>query len=138
MNYYQKYLKYKKKYLELKNQSGGNDEDFNLVKTFNYHSDYVISVAFSVDGKWMASGSRDKTIKLYDMTDNNGTFVKSFDDHSDWVNSVAFSPDGKWMASGSRDRTVKLYDMKTKTLVHHSHRCPHSHRPDHLHRYPYP
>ena len=109
MNYYQKYLKYKKKYLELKNQSGGNDEDFKLVKTFNVHSDYVNSVAFSGDSKWMASGSLDKTVKLYDM--KTKTLVKSFNDHSKSVRSVAFSPDGKWMASGSDDFTVKLYEI---------------------------
>ena len=72
MNYYQKYLKYKKKYLELKNQSGGNDEDFNLVKTFYYNA-AVMSVAFSGDGKWMASGSDDFTVKLYEI-------IKSGDD----------------------------------------------------------
>ena len=68
MNYYQKYLKYKKKYLELKKQSGGNDEDFNLVKTFNDHSRSVNSVAFSPDCKWLASGSNDKTV-LYKTKD---------------------------------------------------------------------
>ena len=73
MNYYQKYLKYKKKYIKLKNQSGGNDKYFNFVKSFDVHSYKVRSVAFSGDGKWMAYGSSDGTVKLYKI-------IKSGDD----------------------------------------------------------
>ncbi|CAI7616955.1 unnamed protein product [Penicillium discolor] len=79
-------------------------------------------MAFSPDGKQIALGSSDKTIKLWDTT--IGDLQKTLEGHSDWVSSMAFSPDGKQIASGSDDETVKLWDTATgdlqKTLEGHS------------------
>ncbi|KAL8777436.1 MAG: hypothetical protein Q9194_002548 [Teloschistes cf. exilis] len=88
------------------------------------HSDSVTAVAFSPDGKRIASGSFDKTIKVWDAA--TGDLEKTLAGHSDWVTAVAFSPDGKRIASGSWDKTIRVWDAATgdleKTLAGHSKR----------------
>ena len=81
--------------------------------TLKGHSDVVRSVAFSPDGKRLASGSRDNTIKLWDTA--TGKELLTLKGHSEYayVWSVAFSPDGKRLASGSIDRTIKIWDTAT-------------------------
>ncbi|KAN0087272.1 WD40-repeat-containing domain protein [Elaphomyces granulatus] len=73
-----------------------------------YHSSPVIAVAFSPDGRLLASGSRDNTIRLWDTV--IGTERRTLEGHSSWVQAVAFSPDGRLLASGSRDTTIRLWD----------------------------
>jgi WD40 repeat protein len=75
------------------------------------HTDGVYSVAFSPDGKVLASGSRDKTIKLWEVA--TGKELPSFSGHTNSVSSVAFSPDGKVLASGSEDKRIKLWEVAT-------------------------
>ncbi len=69
------------------------------------------SVAFAPDGKILASGSWDHTVKLWDMA--TGREIHTLSGHTSWVNSVAFAPDGKTLASGSLDYTAKLWDVAT-------------------------
>ncbi|MEH2016058.1 WD40 repeat domain-containing protein, partial [Nostoc sp.] len=92
------------------------------VNTLEGHSSTVYSVGFSPDGKTLASGSDDKTIKLWDVS--TGKAIKTLTGHSSRVYSVGFSPDGKTLASGSSDKTIKLWDVSTgkaiKTLTGHS------------------
>jgi hypothetical protein len=59
----------------------------------------TLSVAFSPDGKILASGSEDNTIKLWEV--NSGRELRTLRGHSGPVNSVVFSPDGQSLASGS-------------------------------------
>jgi hypothetical protein len=80
------------------------------------HSRSVWSVSFSPDGKTLASGSEDKTIKLWDVT--TGKEIHTLQGHSSSVWSVSFSPDGKTLASGSDDKTIKLWDVTTGKEIH--------------------
>ncbi|KAI9769039.1 MAG: hypothetical protein M1839_003802 [Geoglossum umbratile] len=80
-------------------------------QTLEGHSDQVQSVAFSPDGKRLASGSHDRTLMLWDA--ETGAVQSTLKGHSDQVQSVAFSPDGKRLASGSDDHTVMLWDAET-------------------------
>ena len=80
-----------------------------LIQTLSGHSDSVLAVAFSPDGKQVASGSMDETIKLWDAA--TGEVQRTLSGHSDSVLAVAFSPDGKQVASGSMDKTIKLWDI---------------------------
>jgi len=75
--------------------------------TLTGHSGFVTSVVFSSNGKYLVSGSGDKTVKVY-QTDGFKEIV-TLTGHSNYVYSVAFSPDGRYLASGSYDKTVKIY-----------------------------
>jgi WD40 repeat protein/tRNA A-37 threonylcarbamoyl transferase component Bud32 len=71
----------------------------------------VSSVAFSPDGKWLAAGSTDCTLRLWDTA--TAREIRTFKGHASTVWSVAFSPDGKQLASASHDETVRLWDSAT-------------------------
>lgn len=75
------------------------------------HTGSVMSVAFSSDGKTLASSSRDRAIHLWNVS--TGKLRKTLTGHDGDVYSVAFSPDGRTLASGSGDRTVRLWDVET-------------------------
>ena len=77
--------------------------------TLKGHSDWVQSVAFSPDGKLLASGSSDGTVKLWDAA--TGSTLQTLDGGSLEVGPVAFSPNGKLLASGSLDGVVRLWDV---------------------------
>jgi WD40 repeat protein len=84
-----------------------------LESTLFGHTDIVFSVAFSPDGKTLASGSGDDTIILWDVASRQ-PLGEPLQGHSNWVLSVAFSPDGKTLASGSGDDTIILWDVASR------------------------
>ncbi len=79
------------------------------------HTGPVRSVAFSPDGKILATGSRDKTVRLWDVA-TRVQLGEPLTGHAKAVLSVAFSSDGKTLATGSWDKTVRLWDAATHTL----------------------
>ncbi len=75
------------------------------------HELAVIAVAASPDTNYVATGSRDKSAKVWDV--HTGREVRSFLGHDFSVTSVAFANNGKTLITGSNDNTVKLWDVTT-------------------------
>jgi WD40 repeat protein len=73
------------------------------------HSGYVFCVAFSPDGKTLASGGQDKVIRLWETS--TGKALRQFVGHVEDVTSIAFSPKGDALVSGSRDKTIRFWDV---------------------------
>lgn len=77
--------------------------------TLKGHTDQVLSVAISPDGQTIASGSKDKTVRLWDLTTQE--LINSLDKHPSGVQCVVFSPDGETLASSDENGTVYLWDF---------------------------
>ncbi|KAM6513563.1 hypothetical protein FALCPG4_015956 [Fusarium falciforme] len=95
------------------------------MQTLEGHREEVLSVAFSVDGQQVASGSQDTTIKIWDAT--AGSCLQTLEGHGGLVSSVAFSADGQWVISNSRN-AIKIWDAAAggclRTLEGHNGKKP--------------
>ncbi|CBN57427.1 eIF2A-related protein [Kamptonema sp. PCC 6506] len=88
---------------------------------FEGHGDVIWGLSFSSDGKIIASGSVDKTVKLWR---SDGSLQATLKGHTDNITYVAFSPNSQILASGSLDKTVKIWRTNgslVKTLSGHTH-----------------
>ena len=91
---------------------GQHNEWSRICHAIHGHTNGVLSVAFSPDGRHIVSGSSDKTIRLWDAQ-TGGQVGSPFQGHTGWVKSVAFSPDGRHIVSGSSDRTIRVWHAQT-------------------------
>jgi WD40 repeat protein/serine/threonine protein kinase len=85
------------------------------VKNFAQHSDAVGAVAFSPDGLMLASGSKDKTIQIWDLA--TGKSIRTFEGDSSTIWSVAFDSNGTRLATGTGFWRVMLWDLKTGQAI---------------------
>lgn len=82
-----------------------------LERTLRGHKGWVLSVAVTPDGKWAASGSEDKTVKIWDL--NTGKCRETLIGHTADVRSVAITPDGKRILSADVDKAIRVWDASS-------------------------
>jgi WD40 repeat protein len=80
------------------------------------HSGEISAISFSPDGRWLATGSEDKSIRIWDLS--TGRTLRILTGHTDLIWSLAFSPDAKRLASASQDGTLRLWDTVNWTLLY--------------------
>jgi WD40 repeat protein len=94
------------------NQDGPND---NAVGTqqreYTGHGGLASAVAFSKDGRFLATGSADNVVRVWD-TSASDKLVRTFHGHDHQITALAFSPDGEYLASASMDQNVRLWTMQ--------------------------
>lgn len=85
------------------------------------HSAGISAIAFTPDGRTLASGGIDKTVKLWDIAARRE--LRTLSGHGDAVTSVAFSPDGRTLATAGDDKTLRLWDVASgrETLTMRGH-----------------
>jgi WD40 repeat protein/serine/threonine protein kinase len=83
--------------------------------TLRGHTSWVLGVAFSPDGKLLASCGTDRTIRIWDVA--TGQKIYKLEGHGNTVTKVAFSPDGTRLASASYDTTIRLWDLATRKEI---------------------
>src|SRR5947209_8454795 len=92
-----------------------DEQPAGVVATLKGHTEALYAVAFSPDGKLIATGSFDKTIKLWDAS---GKEIRTFGGpagHQNLVLAVAFSRNGQMLASGSSDNSAKIWDVPSNS-----------------------
>jgi WD40 repeat protein len=83
--------------------------------TFQEHEQDIYGVAWSPDGRLLASGGKERTILVWAAED--GRRVHSLRGHQQTMGALAWSPDGQMLASGSDDNTIRIWEVATETAV---------------------
>ena len=79
-----------------------------VLRTLEGHSGDVYTVAFSPDGRWIASAGEDSTVKVWDS--RTGDRLRNYRGHTGLVSTMAFL-DGRTLVTGSRDHTIRFWDV---------------------------
>jgi WD40 repeat protein len=90
-------------------------ESGELQRSLGMTFDVVMDLAFSPDGKRLAVGAADNTLRVFDL--ETGDEQLKITSHSNWVTAVGWSKDGKRIASASRDKTAKVFNAENGELV---------------------
>jgi WD40 repeat protein len=85
------------------------------VATLRDHADWVYSVAFSPDGKLLATASGDHTVNLYELA--GPKLLRTLRGHTDWAYSVAFSPDSTSLFSAGKDWVVLHWELESGRIL---------------------
>jgi WD40 repeat protein len=88
----------------------------NLIAELRGHTGAITSLDISPDGEFLASGGRDKTIRIWSLPE--GEQVGILEGHEDWVNDIEFSPDGKLLVSAGGDTKGIIWDVASGIVVH--------------------
>lgn len=86
-----------------------------IIRTYSGHSRVVETIAFSNNNEMMATGSADKTIKIWSL--QNGSELLSLSGHTKAITQVKFSPDDRFLASISEDMSLKVWDVKSGEVI---------------------
>src|SRR5436309_2204060 len=87
------------------------DAPSNVVATLKGHTEAVYAIAISPDGKQVATGSFDKTVRLWDTAGKELKTLGGASGHQNLVLTVAYGPSGTVLASGSQDNTAKIWEL---------------------------
>ncbi len=81
--------------------------------------DSVLCLAIATDGKRLAAGGCDRTVRVWDLTGGIAAakLEQTIENHADWVLGLSLSADGKYLATAARDKTAKVWDLKAKESI---------------------
>lgn len=94
-----------------------NTETKRFLGSFVGHQNWVKAGVFSPDSRLIASGSDDKTVRVWDI--NKGKEITMFYDHVSSVNGVQFHPNGTCIATCGADSKIKVFDLRANRLIQH-------------------